>query len=91
MLDQSQQLLLNEQNKNQLLLETKTEPASWEQEKESLKNSLDTFQNLANEANQRASANYAYAKDMERWLWIAMGFAGIFLVLLIILGVIHFL
>ena len=36
LLDQSQQLLLNEQKKNQLLLESKAKPADWEKRKSRL-------------------------------------------------------
>ena len=37
LLDQSQQLLLNEQKKNQLLLESKAKPADWEKKRADLK------------------------------------------------------
>ena len=50
LLDQSQQLLLNEQKKNQLLLETKSdEPAEWKEEKRRLKNSVSQYRNSYNQ------------------------------------------
>ena len=59
MLDQSQQLLLNEQKKSQLLLEIKNdEPAEWQKEKSRLENSVSRYQNSYNQANQRAETNY---------------------------------
>ena len=83
LLDQSQQLLLNEQKKNQLLLEAKNEPADWEQEKADLEKSL-------SESNRIASNNYAYAENVERWLWVADITAGIFFVIILVLIWIHF-
>ena len=83
LLDQSQQLLLNEQKKNQLLLEAKNEPADWEQEKADLEKSL-------SESNRIASNNYAYAENVERWLWVAGITAGIFFVIILVLIWIHF-
>lgn len=83
LLDQSQQLLLNEQKKNQLLLEAKNEPADWEQEKADLEKSL-------SESNRIASNNYAYAENVERWLWVAGITAGIFFVIILVLVWINF-
>lgn len=83
LLDQSQQLLLNEQKKNQLLLKAKNEPADWEQEKADLEKSL-------SESNRIASNNYAYAENVERWLWVAGITAGIFFVIILVLIWIHF-
>ena len=90
LLDQSQQLLLNEQKKNQLLLETKAEPADWEKEKTALEKQVSVYQTSLSEANRRANSNYAYAENVERWLWIAGITAGIFFVIILILIWIHF-
>lgn len=90
LLDQSQQLLLNEQKKNQLLLETKDESAEWEIEKAKLKNEILQYQGSLSEANSRANNNYAYAENVERWLWIAGITAGIFFVIILVLIWIHF-
>lgn len=90
MLDQSQQLLLNEQKKNQLLLESKAKPADWEKEKVRLENEILHYQGSLSEANNRANNNYAYAENVERWLWIAGITAGIFFVIILVLIWIHF-
>lgn len=68
LLDQSQQLLLNEQKKNQLLLETKAEPADWEKEKTALEKQVSVYQTSLSEANRRANSNYAYAQSVEKQL-----------------------
>lgn len=90
LLDQSQQLLLNEQKKNQLLLESKAKPADWEKEKVRLENEILHYQGSLSEANNRANNNYAYAENVERWLWIAGITAGIFFVIILVLIWIHF-
>ncbi|HEM3598933.1 TPA: DUF536 domain-containing protein [Streptococcus suis] len=92
LLDQSQQLLLNEQKKSQLLLEIKNdEPAEWQKEKSRLENSVSRYQNSYNQANQRAETNYNSAVYATRLFWIATAIAGVLLMLLLILAWIHFL
>ena len=91
LLDQSQQLLLNEQKKNQLLLETKSdEPAEWKEEKRRLKNSISQYRNSYNQASQRASENYNSAIFATRLFWIAVVIAVVLLVLLLVLAWVHF-
>jgi plasmid maintenance system antidote protein VapI len=91
LLDQSQQLLLNEQKKNQLLLETKSdEPAEWKEEKRRLKNSVSQYRNSYNQASQRASENYNSAIFATRLFWIAVVIAVVLLVLLLVLAWVHF-
>lgn len=90
LLDQSQQLLLNEQKKNQLLLESKVEPADWEEEKTRLKKEISSYQKSLSEANRVADNNYAYAVEREQWFWIAGITAGIFFVIILVLIWIHF-
>lgn len=90
LLDHNQQLLLNEQKKNQLLLETKAEPADWEKEKTALEKQVSVYQTALSEANRRANSNYAYAENVERWLWVAGITAGIFFVIILVLIWIHF-
>ena len=90
LLDQSQQLLLNEQKKNQLLLESKAEPADWEEEKTRLKKEISSYQKSLSEANRVADNNYAYAVEREQWFWIAGITAGIFFVIILVLIWIHF-
>lgn len=91
LLDQSQQLLLNEQKKNQLLLEATSEPADWEKEKNRLENSVLRYRNSYNQANQRAEANYNSALYANKLFWIVTVIAGILLLLLLVLAWIHFL
>lgn len=90
LLDQSQQLLLNEQKKNQLLLESKAEPADWEEEKTCLKKEISSYQKSLSEANRIADNNYAYAVEREQWFWIAGITAVVFLVIILVLIWIHF-
>lgn len=90
LLDQSQQLLLNEQKKNQLLLESKAEPADWEEEKTRLKKEISSYQKSLSEANRVADNNYAYAVEREQWFWIAGITAVVFLVIILVFIWIHF-
>ena len=85
LLDQSQQLLLNEQKKNQLLLETQNEPANWEKEKSRLERSVSQYRNSYNTASQKAS-DYEWALRAEKFFWIATAIGGVLLVLLLVLG-----
>ena len=86
LLDQSQQLLLNEQKKNQLLLETQNEPANWEKEKSRLESSVSQYRNSYNTASQKASDYYEWALRAEKFFWIATAIGGVLLVLLLVLG-----
>ena len=91
LLDQSQQLLLNEQKKNQLLLETKIdEPEKWKDEKRRLENSVSQYRNSYNQASQRASENYNSAIFATRLFWIVTVIAVVLLVLLLVLAWVHF-
>lgn len=91
LLDQSQQLLLNEQKKNQLLLETKIdEPEKWKEEKRRLENSVSQYRNSYNQASQRASENYNSAIFATRLFWIVTVIAVVLLALLLVLAWVHF-
>ena len=91
LLDQSQQLLLNEQKKNQLLLETKSdEPEKWKEEKRRLENSVSQYRNSYNQASQRASENYNSAIFATKLFWIVTVIAVVLLVLLLVLAWVHF-
>lgn len=90
LLDQSQQLLLNEQKKNQLLLEAKAEPADWEREKSRLENSVSQYRNSYSQASQRASDNYNSVVYVTRLFWIVAVIAGVLLFLLLVLAWVHF-
>lgn len=68
LLDQSQQLLLNEQKKSQLLLEAKAEPSEWEKDKQELEIEIERYRNSYNDALNSASQNYAYAQSVEKQL-----------------------
>lgn len=86
LLDQSQQLLLNEQKKNQLLLESKAKPADWEKEKSRLESSVSQYRNSYNTVSQKASDYYEWALRAEKFFWIATAIGGVLLVLLLVLG-----
>lgn len=68
LLDQSQQLLLNEQKKSQLLLEAKAEPSEWEKDKQELETEIERYRNSYNDALNSASQNYVYAQSVEKQL-----------------------
>ncbi|HGD0119765.1 TPA: hypothetical protein ACG6TX_002042 [Streptococcus agalactiae] len=86
LLDQSQQLLLNEQKKNQLLLESKAKPVDWEKEKSRLESSVSQYRNSYNTVSQKASDYYEWALRAEKFFWIATAIGGVLLVLLLVLG-----
>ena len=90
LLDQSQQLLLSEQKKSQLLIEnqnSKTDVShEWQEKQEVLENQISHYRNSANNANQRVREYQDWAERAEKGFWFAAIFAGIFFVLLLVLG-----
>lgn len=88
LLDQSQQLLLSEQKKSQMLIESKTEstPIDWGGEKERLEKQVTLYQMTSREANKTAIENERWAIRTEKAFWLVVILAGIFFVLLLILG-----
>ena len=90
LLDQSQQLLLSEQKKSQLLIENQTPktdiPREWQEKQEVLENQISHYRNSANNANQRVREYQDWAERAEKGFWFAAIFAGIFFVLLLVLG-----
>lgn len=90
LLDQSQQLLLSEQKKSQLLIENqvpKTDvPREWQVKQEVLENQISHYRNSANNANQRVREYQDWAERAEKGFWFAAILAAIFLVLLLVLG-----
>lgn len=95
LLDQSQQLLLNEQKKSQLLIENQTPktdiPHEWQEKQEVLENQISYYRNSANNANQRVREYQDWAERAEKAFWFAATLAGVFFVLLLVLGWIYFL
>lgn len=95
LLDQSQQLLLSEQKKSQLLIENqtpKTEVArEWQEKQAVLGNQVSHYRNSANNANQRVREYQDWAERAEKAFWLAAILAGVFFVLLLVLGWIYFL
>lgn len=94
LLDQSQQLLLSEQKKSQLLIENqtpKTEVLSreWQEKQEVLENQISHYRNSANNANQRVREYQDWAERAEKGFWFAAILAGVFFVLLLILSWIY--
>ena len=94
LLDQSQQLLLSEQKKSQLLIENqtpKTEVArEWQEKQEVLENQISHYRNSANNANQRVREYQDWAERAEKGFWFAAILAGVFFVLLLVLGGLYF-
>lgn len=94
LLDQSQQLLLSEQKKSQLLIENqtpKTEVArEWQEKQEVLENQISHYRNSANNANQRVREYQDWAERAEKAFWFAAILAGVFFVLLLVLGGLYF-
>lgn len=95
LLDQSQQLLLSEQKKSQLLIENQTPKTDasreWQTKKEALENQISHYRNSANNANQRVREYQDWAERAEKGFWFAAILAGVFFVLLLILGGLYFL
>lgn len=93
LLDQSQQLLLSEQKKSQLLIEnqnSKTDVShEWQTKQEVLENQISHYRNSANNANQRVREYQDWAEQAEKGFWFAAILAGVFFVLLLVLGWIY--
>ena len=94
LLDQSQQLLLSEQKKSQLLIENQTPktdiPHEWQEKQEVLENQISHYRNSANNANQRVREYQDWAERAEKGFWFAAILAGVFFVLLLVLGGLYF-
>ena len=94
LLDQSQQLLLSEQKKSQLLIENqnaKTDVShEWQEKQEVLENQISHYRNSANNANQRVREYQDWAERAEKGFWFAAILAGVFFVLLLVLGGLYF-
>lgn len=103
LLDQSQQLLLSEQKKSQLLIESKQETIKFDdylaeqlknddfkqgflKEKEKLEKQVALYQTTSREANKTARENERWAIRAEKAFWLVAVLAGIFFILLLILG-----
>ena len=88
LLDQSQQLLLSEQKKSQLLIENQTPktdiPHEWQEKQEVLENQISYYRNSANNANQRVREYQDWAERAEKAFWFAATLAGVFFVLLLV-------
>ena len=95
LLDQSQQLLLSEQKKSQLLIENQTPKPEvareWQEKQEVLENQISHYRNSANNANQRVREYQDWAERAEKAFWFAAILAGVFFVLLLVLGGVYFL
>ena len=94
LLDQSQQLLLSEQKKSQLLIENQTPKTDvareWQEKQEVLENQISHYRNSANNANQRVREYQDWAERAEKGFWFAAILAGVFFVLLLVLGGLYF-
>lgn len=103
LLDQSQQLLLGEQKKSQLLIESHKTTIKFDdylaeqlknddfkqgflKEKEKLEKQVTLYQTTSREANKTARENERWAIRAEKAFWFVAVLAGIFFVLLLILG-----
>ena len=95
LLDQSQQLLLGEQKKSELLTEKQTPKTEvtreWQAKQEVLENQISHYRNSANNANQRVREYQDWAERAEKAFWFAAILAGVFFVLLLVLGGVYFL
>ena len=106
LLDQSQQLLLSEQKKSQLLIESHKTTIKFDdylaeqlknddfkqvflKEKEKLDKQIALYQAKSREANQTAKENEYWAIRAEKAFWFAAILAGVFFILLLILGWIY--
>ena len=94
LLDHSQQLLLSEQKKSQLLIENQTPKTDvsreWKEKQAVLENQVSHYRNSANNANQRVREYQDWAERAEKGFWFAAILAGVFFVLLLVLGGLYF-
>lgn len=94
LLDQSQQLLLSEQKKSQLLIENQTPKTDvsreWKEKQAVLENQVSHYRNSANNANQQVREYQDWAERAEKGFWFAAILAGVFFVLLLVLGGLYF-
>ena len=94
LLDQSQQLLLSEQKKSQLLIENQTPKTDvsreWKEKQAVVENQVSHYRNSANNANQRVREYQDWAERAEKGFWFAAILAGVFFVLLLVLGGLYF-
>lgn len=90
LLDQSQQLLLNEQKKTQMMLESKVEPADWEEEKTRLEKQVSSYQSSLLEANRISREHRAKAENAERLFMMTGVMASIFFVTIILFVLMRF-
>ena len=94
LLDQSQQLLHSEQKKSQLLIENQTPKTDvsreWKEKQAVLENQVSHYRNSANNANQRVREYQDWAERAEKGFWFAAILAGVFFVLLLVLGGLYF-
>ena len=94
LLDQSQQLLLSEQKKSQLLIENQTPKTDvsreWKEKQAVLENQVSHYRNSANNANQRVREYQDWAERAEKGFWFAAILAGVFFVLLLVVGGVYF-
>lgn len=95
LLDQSQQLLLSEQKKSQLLIENQTSKTDvsreWKEKQAVLENQVSHYRNLANNANQRVREYQDWAERAEKGFWFVAILAGVLFVLLLVLSGLYFL
>lgn len=88
LLDQSQQLLLSEQKKSQMLIENQAPkidaPREWQAKQEVLENQISHYRNSANNANQRVREYQDWAERAEKGFWFAAILAGVLFILLFI-------
>ncbi|GAA5365186.1 hypothetical protein HK152_03655 [Streptococcus agalactiae] len=90
LLDQSQQLLLNEQKKSQLLLENKPQNDKWEIEKQRLEEIIAIKTQSSLETSQRASRYYDELKSTSKLVNVLIPVMVALFVLLLVLVWIHF-
>ena len=74
------------------ILASKTDiPREWQEKQEVLENQISYYRNSANNANQRVREYQDWAERAEKAFWFAATLAGVFFVLLLVLGWIYFL
>lgn len=107
LLDQSQQLLLSEQKKSQLLIEShkttikfddylaeRLKDADFKQgflkEKEKLEKQVEQYHSESLKNLHKAEENKRRSAKIEKVLWFVIALAGVFFVLLLVLGGVYF-
>lgn len=85
LLNQSQQLLLNEQKKSQLLIESNSSNSLSEEQKNSMQNTILNYRKTNSDLQRQASELSESVDNAARWFWVASALALVFFITTLVL------